>query len=153
MGWSEYWDFAIYHSYKYKGLFCVYFSPPFTSRSSHHQEMLLNTCLHGLVPVKLKVKVIPWHAYAGREGRQRYSSKLFTTRRRWVVSTAPWPLHHQEDPTSILQEGRWTLGQPGPAWKISPSLWFNSQAVKVIMSYNTAYTNPATISQTVVSQT
>jgi hypothetical protein len=37
----------------------VYTYLPFSSKSSHHQEMLLNTCLHGLVPVKLKVKVIP----------------------------------------------------------------------------------------------
>jgi len=131
----------------------VYTSLPFSSRSSHHQEMLLNTCLHGLVLVKLKVKIIPWYAYAGTEGRQRYSSKLFTTRRGWVVSTTPWPLHHQEDPTSIAQEGRWALGPTWTSVENFPPLWFNPQAVKVIMSGYTAYTNPATISQTVVSQT
>ena len=44
------------------------------------------------------------------------------------------------------------LVQPGQAWKISLPLGFNPQAVKVIMSCSTAYTNPAFISQTAVSQ-
>ena len=30
-------------------------------------------------PVKVNVKVMPWHAYAGTKGRQRYSFNPFTT--------------------------------------------------------------------------
>ena len=43
----------------------------------------------------VKVKVTPWHAYEGAEGRRGYSSNPLAprTRRRWVVSTTLQPLY------------------------------------------------------------
>jgi len=88
------------------------------------------------------------HAYVGTEGRRRYSSNPFATRRYKELCGqhyAPATLPPRKDPIHVVQEAGWA---PGPVWtarKISAQLGFDHRTVYHVTSPYNHYAIPAAI--------